>query len=526
MTLSGKNFIGKDSFASGSNHFMARDPSSMKNLEVVFTEATSKEVNMAVDKAESIYHVYKNISNSQRAHFLETIAKELLALEDILIVRCMQETALPETRLKGELMRTANQLKLFASVAEQGSWVDARIDTAIPDRQPIPKADIRQVQIPMGPVGIFGASNFPLAFSVAGGDTASALAAGCPVIFKAHPLHPGTSELAAKAILKATHATNMPDGVFSLVHGRSTQVGMTLTMHPSVTSIGFTGSFAGGKALFDAANKRPIPIPVFAEMGSSNPVFILPDALKERTESLASGMIASVNLGVGQFCTNPGVFILQKSKEALQLIDNMQKLVSASIASTMLSESIKNNYEKGVSKLSDHEAVELIANGMEGRSENQAQTKLFQTTGQQFINNLELASEVFGPSTVIVLTKDQEEVVQIAQNLEGHLTTTIHGTETDLLEHSELIEILERKAGRLIFNGFPTGVEVCHSMVHGGPYPATTATQSTSVGTGAIRRFSRPVCFQDFPQSSLPAALQDGNPLQIWRTYNGEIGKL
>ena len=331
--------------------------------------------------------------------------------------------------------------------------------------------------------------------------------------------------MVGQAILNAAEKTNMPDGVFSLIQGPSVEVGMALVNHPKITAIGFTGSFKGGKALFDAANQRDVPIPVFAEMGSSNPVFILPGALKERNESLATGMVSSLNLGVGQFCTNPGMMITDESPETTQLISKMKELVTGSGAATMLSEGIKSNYEKGTSRLSTHEAVELLASGQPGANNNYAETKIFQTKGQQLIDNPDLAEEVFGPSTLNVVSKDKEEMISVAKSLEGHLTATIHGTEADLEEYSDLIEVLERKVGRLIFNGYPTGVEVCHSMVHGGPYPATTAPQTTSVGTAAIKRFARPVCYQDFPQSTLLDAIKDGNPLGIWRTWNGETGR-
>jgi 2,5-dioxopentanoate dehydrogenase len=437
----------------------------------------------------------------------------------------MEETALPEARIKGERMRTVNQLKLFASVVREGSWVDARIDTAIPDRQPVPKPDIRQMQIPLGPVGIFGASNFPLAFSVAGGDTASAFAAGCPVIVKAHPLHPGTSELVGKAILLAATKTNMPEGVFSMVHGYSTEAGMAIVNHSGIKAIGFTGSFKGGKALFDAANRRDTPIPVFAEMGSVNPVFILPGALRERNETLAAGLINSVALGVGQFCTSPGLVVTQKSEDSKTFLRHLKTRSTEIPAGVMLSEQIKRNYVIGVNNLTQSKGVETVSSGSEHEPGNRAGTYIFSTDFKTFRENKMLSEEVFGPSTLNVATEDKSEMIRMAQALEGHLTATIQGTEADLEEYEDLIKVLEQKVGRLIFNGFPTGVEVCHSMVHGGPYPATTAVQSTSVGTAAIRRFSRPVCYQDFPQKVLPAQLKNENPLKIWRMVNGEMTK-
>jgi alpha-ketoglutaric semialdehyde dehydrogenase len=525
MELTGLNLIGNEESGKGSNTFFAKNPATQEYLNTAFHEATTSEVDQAVIKAKTAFNIYRVKSNEEKAVFLETIAKNILELGDILIKRCIEETALPEARLTGERMRTVNQLRLFASVIREGSWVDARIDTAIPDRQPVPRPDIRQMQIPLGPVGIFGASNFPFAFSVAGGDTVSALAAGCPVIVKAHPLHPGTSELVGKAILNAAGKTNMPDGVFSLVQGISNEVGMAIVNHPEIKAIGFTGSFKGGKAIFDAANCRENPIPVFAEMGSVNPVFVLPGALKERNEIIAKGLIGAVSLGVGQFCTNPGLVIMEESANSRQFLDNLKDHNSESPSGIMLSEQIKNNYSKGTQNLQNSERVSLISSSSGEEMGNRVKTKVFSTDFETFISNASLSEEVFGPATIHVSAGNKNEMLQLANKLAGHLTATIHGTEDDLKEYSELINILEQKVGRLIFNGFPTGVEVCHSMVHGGPYPATTAPQSTSVGTAAIKRFARPVCYQDFPQSVLPDQLKDDNPLKIWRMVNGEMTK-
>lgn len=525
MELTGKNLIGNEESGKGANTFFAKNPATQEDLSTAFQEATISEVAEAITKAKLAFQIYRAKSNEEMAVFLETIAENILELGDTLIKRCMLETALPEARLTGERMRTVSQLRLFASVVREGSWVDARIDTAIPGRLPVPKPDIRQMQIPLGPVGIFGASNFPFAFSVAGGDTVSALAAGCPVIVKGHPLHPGTSELVGKAILNAVRKTNMPDGIFSLVQGISNEVGMAIVNHREIKAIGFTGSFKGGKAIFDAANNREIPIPVFAEMGSVNPVFILPGALNERNEVIAKGLIGAVTQGVGQFCTNPGLVITQKSDDSNQFLQNLKVCNSENPAGIMLSEQIKYNYSKGTQNLLSSDRVILISSGSGEETGNLVKTKVFSTDFESFIKKGSLSGEVFGPVTLHVSTSDKIEMLQLADKLEGHLTATIHGTEEDLKEYSELIQILEQKVGRLIFNGFPTGVEVCHSMVHGGPYPATTAPQSTSVGTAAIKRFARPVCYQDFPQSVLPEQLTDKNPLKIWRMVNGEMTK-
>lgn len=521
--ITGHQLIGFSESAEGRKTFKATNPATLKELEIDFHEASAEEVNIAVKKAAAAFPAFKKLSNEARAQFLEDIADEILALGDDLIVRCMAETALPRPRLEGERGRTMNQLKLFASVVREGSWVDARIDKANPDGQPLPKPDIRQMQVPFGPVGVFGASNFPLAFSVAGGDTASALAAGCPVVVKGHPLHPGTSELVGRAINNAVKKSNLPEGVFSLVQGTSVEVGMALVQHPQITAIGFTGSYRGGKALFDAANQRPVPIPVYAEMGSTNPVFMLPGALKDRTEALAKGLAGSFTLGVGQFCTNPGMVVLPQNDSAETFKKILTEANTAAPSGTMLSSGIKQAFNHGLQHLADSKAVTVLNTSSGSEEGNQAQSLIFETNTQAILEDKSLQEEVFGPATLLVNSSGKEDLLAFARNLEGHLTATIHGTEEDLKEYAELVEILEQKVGRIIFNGFPTGVEVCHSMVHGGPFPSTTAPQTTSVGTAAIKRFVRPVCYQDFPQDALPEALKDSNPLGIWRLVDGEI---
>ncbi len=523
MKLSGLNLIGPQSSGKGKEKYSALDPLTRKELDTEFTEATLDEIDEALNLAVKAFDANRERSYGDRASLLEAIAEEILEAGDFLIERCMAETALPEARLTGERMRTVNQLKLFASVVREGFWLDARIDTAIADRQPAPRPDIRQMQVGMGPVGVFGASNFPLAFSVAGGDTASALAAGCPVVVKAHPLHPGTSEIVGEAIRRAIRRTGMPGGLFSMIHGKSNRVGMALVEHPDVRAIGFTGSFRGGKALFDAANQRDIPIPVFAEMGSVNPVFILPGAMKERAGNIAQGMVQSFTLGVGQFCTNPGLVIGQASQETDGFMDQLGRLSAEIPSGTMLSEAIREGFLTKAERLGKSKGVKLVAEGEDTENGNRAHARVFATSGQDFLRNPDIAEEVFGPSTLGIQSSSKKEMIEIARMMDGHLTATLHGTEEDLEEYRELIRVLETRVGRLIFNGYPTGVEVCHAMVHGGPFPATTAVQSTSVGTAAIRRFSRPVCYQDFPQSALPPALKNENPLGIWRLVNGEL---
>lgn len=522
MQLTGQQFIGNRQSNQGTSTFQAVNPSTGEKLESTFYEATAEEVDQAAKKAEEAFQIYRKKSGIEKAGFLEKIGDEIMNLGDELIQRCMAETGLPEGRLQGERGRTVNQLKLFASYLREGSWIDARIETALPDRQPLPKPDIRKMHIALGPVGIFGASNFPLAFSVAGGDTASALAAGCSIVVKAHPAHPGTSEMIGRAIIRAAEMEGMPEGVFSLVHGTSHEVGMAIAQHPLIKAVGFTGSFRGGKALFDAAAQREEPIPVYAEMGSINPVFVLPGALKERGSQIAQGLSGSVTLGVGQFCTNPGVVMTLASDEAEDFITQTGKHLSEVGSGTMLTSGIKKAYASGVEKFKGVSEVAEVAHGNGEESDFKGQAHLLRTTASNFLQHSELSEEVFGPSTLSVSAGSKEELLKIASNLHGHLTATLHGTEEDLEEYAELISILERKVGRLLINGFPTGVEVCHAMIHGGPYPATTDSRTTSVGTGAIYRFSRPISYQNFPSSLLPDELKDDNPLEIWRLVNGE----
>jgi NADP-dependent aldehyde dehydrogenase len=415
---------------------------------------------------------------------------------------------------------------MFAQLIREGSWVEARIDLAQPDRQPLPKPDIRRMLIPIGPVAVFGASNFPLAFSVAGGDTASALAAGCPVVVKAHPAHPGTSEMVARAIAVAAEKTGMPAGVFSMLHDRGHEVGTALVKHPLTKAVGFTGSLRGGRALFDAAASRPEPIPVYAEMGSTNPVFILPGALRERGEALAEGLKNSVTMGVGQFCTNPGLTIGLAGEDFSKFTAKLGALISEAPSGSMLYPGILTAYEQGVKQLGEIEGVQKVqSNHTTELSRTEARAAMFTTEAGNFLEHRELGEEVFGPSTVVVSCGSKEELEKVASNLEGHLTATIHGTEADLVEFSWLVSILENKVGRLLFNGFPTGVEVCPSMHHGGPYPATTDPRSTSVGTAAISRFARPVSYQNFPQLALPVELQNKNECSIWRLVDNQFTK-
>ena len=527
MNLHGLNFIGDQPGSGAGETFHAVSPLDHQRLEPAFHTATEKEVNAAMDLAGAAFSGYREITVAERAIFLERIAGEIMALGADLITRAQLETGLPEARLTGERARTVNQLKLFAQVIREGSWVDARIDTAIPDRQPAPKPDLRRMLIPMGPVIVFGASNFPLAYSVAGGDTVSALAAGNPVVVKAHERHPGTSELVATAIRRAVVACHLPAGVFSMLHGLGKTVGIALVRHPQARAVGFTGSRAAGRALFDAAAARPDPIPVFAEMSSLNPVFILPEALRERGAKIAEGLRNSVTLGVGQFCTKPGLVFGLSGEEFNQFEAALAPLLKTVAPATMLHAGICDAYHQGLARISKTDGVDLLGRSEAGpdTGKTQGESVLVRTDAKTFRRHPELAEEIFGPFSILISAPSIAELEAIAQNLEGQLTATIHGTPGDFQKAGRLLQILEGKAGRLIINGFPTGVEVCPAMNHGGPYPATTDARFTSVGTAALYRFARPVCYQDFPASLLPTALRNENPSDIYRLVNGRLTK-
>lgn len=526
MELHGKSIIAGKAVDGGGKKFRAFAPLRGESIEPQFEDASADHVNQAMGAAEAAFHEYRKLSAEQRASFIEKIADEIVALGDALIERAHVETALPKDRLTGERGRTVNQLRMFAELIREGSWVDARIDRAIPDRQPLPKPDIRRMLIPIGPVAVFGASNFPLAFSVAGGDTASALAAGCPVVVKAHPAHPGVSEMVARAIAKAVDVERMPAGVFSMLQGAGHEIGVGLVKHPLTKAVGFTGSLRGGRALFDAAASRPDPIPVYAEMGSVNPVFILPGALREHADLIAEGLKNSVTLGVGQFCTCPGLAVGMLDENFAQFAGRLNGLISGAQPGTMLYPGILESYEEGVKRLSEIEGLQTTQSQIEPDSaKTEARPSVFATNARTFLRHHELSEEVFGPSTVVVSCDSREEMERVARKLEGHLTATIHGTAEDLRDHAWLVSILENKVGRLIFNGYPTGVEVCSSMQHGGPYPATTDSRTTSVGTAAIYRFARPVCYQNFPQEALPAELRNANQRGIWRLVDNQLTK-
>jgi len=516
--LNGKNLIACEPADSADGRFSAG------GALADFEEAGVAQVERAVAAAESASHEYRRFSADARGAFLDSIADKLDGLTDLLDAAHI-ETALPRERLAAERARTTGQLRMFANQVREGSWVNARIDRARPDRKPLPKPDIRRMLIPIGPVAVFAASNFPLAFSVAGGDTASALAAGCPVVVKAHPAHPATSELAAGAIIDAIKATGMPFGIFSLIHSTRNEIARTLVQRSQIKAVAFTGSLRAGRALFDAAASRLDPIPVYAEMGSVNPVFLLPGALAERAEAIAEGLKNSVTLGVGQFCTNPGLTIGIGDEGFERFARQTRQLISDAPPGRMLYPALFRSYEAGVDRLSAIEGMCTIRSTASTGAESHARPSMFETDAEMLIRHRELGEEVFGPSTVVIRCGSREEMETIARRLDGQLTATIHGTPSDLAEYASLVSILEDKAGRLIVNGFPTGVEVCASMQHGGPYPATTDSRTTSVGTAAIHRFARPVAYQDFPQSLLPVELQDANPRKIWRMVDGQMSK-
>jgi alpha-ketoglutaric semialdehyde dehydrogenase len=526
MKLHGGNLIGNEVSREGSALLYASDPVTGETLlSPAFVEATPGEVDRAVRRAEGAFETYAALTPPRRASFLRVIADCILELGALFLERAHAETALPSARLEAERGRTVSQILMFADLVEEGSWVDARIDPARPDRKPTPRPDIRRMLVPLGPVAVFGASNFPLAFSVAGGDTISALAAGCPVIVKAHPAHPGTSELAGRAVQLAASQTGMPDGVFSMLHGAAHEVGRSLVTHPLVKAVGFTGSLAAGRALFDAAARRDEPIPVYAEMGSSNPVFVLPDALVRRGAEIARGLAASVTLGAGQFCTNPGLTVLERSETADRFLAIVGETLAASPTGTMATAGIKAAYDAELAAFATIDGVELAAHtsGAGANPQTDGAAALLVADAATYGRNPRLARELYGPATLAVRCASRDEVLDFARALGGHLTATIHATERDLVEYADLLAILRRKVGRLIVNGFPTGVEVSHAMHHGGPYPATTDPRATSVGSAAVQRFARPMCFQDFPDAALPEELREANPRRVWRLVDGEL---
>lgn len=524
-TLHGHHLIGLAARCDGSPEHRAVAAATHEPLEPPFADATAAEVDAALELAAQAHASDRERATGEhRAAFLDRIADEIEALGDRLIERAMIETGLPRGRLVGERGRTTGQLRAFAAIVREGSWVGARIDRAQPDRAPIPRPDLRRMLIPIGPVAVFGAGNFPLAFSVAGGDTASAFAAGCPVIAKAHPSHPGSSELVGEAIVSAVRACDLHPGTFALVHGRSHDVGQALVRHPLTRAVGFTGSLRGGRALFEAASRRPQPIPVFAEMGSINPVFVLPGALASRGPSLARAAAGSLTLGVGQFCTNPGVLVVQAGAPGDRFVADLAAALADVEPGVMLDPGILAGYCAGVSRRTELAGVERVDAGAASETDGppeRGRAALFTTDATRFVAEPRLHDELFGPAGLVVRWHDPGELSALARSLEGQLTATLLADPDDLVLAGELEPILRERVGRLVWNGFPTGVEVSPAMQHGGPWPASSDSRTTSVGSAAIERFARPVCFQDAPSQLLPAALRDENPRGILRLVDG-----
>ena len=499
------------------------DPAAGVALEPAYRYGDETNVEAACVAAAEAFPGYRATSSEQRARFLEAIAANLEAISTTLVGRAVAESGLPEGRIAGEVGRTTGQLRLFAAVLREGSWTGARIDPAQPDRTPLPRPDIRQRAVPLGPVAVFGASNFPLAFSVAGGDTASALAAGCPVVVKGHDAHPGTSELVGRAIAEAVSSCGLPPGTFSLLFGSGPGLGTALVADPRIKAVGFTGSRSGGTALVAVAAARPEPIPVYAEMSSINPVFLLGGALATRGAELGRAFVDSLTMGSGQFCTNPGLVIAVDGPGLDGFLTAARDALGQAAATPMLSPAIAENYAHGVETLGG--AAELVVRGLATDSPTACQAALFSTDAASFQKSDALQAEVFGSSSLVVRCADVDELNAVAAGLEGQLTATIHADESDYADAGRLLPTLETKVGRILFDGWPTGVEVCHAMVHGGPSPATSDSRTTSVGARAIERFLRPVCYQNVPKALLPSAIADGNPDGIWRRIDGQLGR-
>ena len=520
--ITGKNYIGSQLKASGTKTIKTFNPELNKENPWIFTAATQDEIEEAVSLANQAFSSYRKCSGLEKAAFLNAIADEILALGEDLLVQYCSESGFPKGRAEGERGRMIAQLRSFAIMLTEGSWVQATIDTAQPDRQPAPKEDLRKMLVPLGPIVVFGSSNFPFAFSTAGGDTASALASGCPVIVKSHSMHIGTGEMISSAIIKAAQKTNMPEGVFSNLIGDGKTLGATLVKHPLIKGVGFTGSIVGGRALFDLAAQRAEPIPVFAEMGSINPVVLLPKALKENSQKWATAYAGSITLGTGQFCTNPGLLLAIKGDDLNQFSEELATAIEKIQPSCMLHFSMQENFEKGTLKIQEQNGVSKVAQYKGEVQPNYGRQTILKVDGTEFLKNKLLSHEVFGPFSIIVECDDEGQLVQIINQLDGQLTGTIIGEGNELKQHSEVVAALQNRVGRIIFNGVPTGVEVCPAMLHGGPYPASSDARFTAVGIHAVYRWVRPFSYQNWPNDLLPAALQNENPLKILRTINNQ----
>jgi alpha-ketoglutaric semialdehyde dehydrogenase len=522
-SLTGASLLGSQAVQGSGAVIHGINPRTGEVLEPGYALVGQSEVERAAALADEAFHSYRQTTPAERAAFLDTIADNIAALDGVLTERVIAETGIIRGRVEGETARTVNQLRLFAGVLREGNWHEARIDPAQPDRTPLPRVDIRLRKVPVGPVVVFGSSNFPLAFSVAGGDTASALAAGSPVIVKAHSSHPGTSELVGRAIRAAVAEHGLHEGVFSLLFGSGTEVGIELVRDPRIKAVGFTGSRTAGLALVEAAANRPVPIPVYAEMSSINPVFVLPGALAADAARLGADWVGSVTTGIGQLCTSPGLVFVPEGAPAQEFINGAARAVASAEAAPMLSTHIAGAFADAVTAVTDHPGVSLIARGTDsGDIVACGLPQLYVTDADTFLADERLQTEMFGPASIVVTVLDTAQMITVLARLEGQLTVTIHtdGAEPGV---AELMEAAELKAGRVLFNGWPTGVEVGHAMVHGGPFPATSNGSTTSVGSLAIERFLRPVSYQNTPAELLPAELQDGNPLGIWRSFDGQV---
>ncbi|MDG1397487.1 MAG: aldehyde dehydrogenase (NADP(+)) [Polaribacter sp.] len=521
----GKNYIGCQKSSKGNKTYKTFNPVLNQENDTIFSEVSSEEIQEAVDLASKAFQEYKFVSGTKKADFLNAIADEILTLDDNLIKMYCSETGLPEGRAKGERGRTIGQLRSFATLVAEGSWVEATIDKAQPNREPMPRLDIRKMNIPLGPVVVFGASNFPLAYSTAGGDTAAALASGCPVIVKSHPMHSGTGELVASAIIKAAEKTGMPNGVFSNLNSSGIEVGQQLVANPKVKGVGFTGSIKGGRALLDLAAKREEPIPVFAEMGSINPVVILPEALANRNQEIAKIYANSITLGTGQFCTNPGLILGVKSDALITFVNHLSQEIMDINTSCMLHPNIKKAYNLNKEKVIAQNHVLVTANYESDVPDNHAKQAVVSVDGKSFLQNNNLHLEVFGPFSMVVQCENKVELEKVIASLEGQLTGTIISDNDEISDYSNIISALQNRVGRIIFNGVPTGVEVCESMVHGGPYPASTDSRFSAVGISSIKRWVRPFSYQSWPNHLLPNELKNENSLKIFRTIDGSRTK-
>jgi 2,5-dioxopentanoate dehydrogenase len=523
VTLTGHSLIAGQPTAGEGKTTFGFDPATNQALEPTYTLLTEEQLKAATAAASEAFASFSTLDPEAHATFLEAIADNIEAIGEELIVRAGQETGLPSARLQGERARTTGQLRLFAAVVRQGDFRGVRIDPALPERTPLPRADIRQRQIPLGPVAVFGASNFPLAFSTAGGDTASALAAGCPVVFKAHNAHPGTSELVGQAIAKAVKDNGLHPGVFSLVYGPGASIGQALVADPAIKAVGFTGSQSAGIALMRTAAARPEPIPVYAEMSSLNPVFVFDGALKGDVDALAQQYVTSVTGSSGQLCTSPGLLFAPEGEAGDKLAAAVGRAVSACAGQTMLTAGIADSWNAGTKALGSAGGVQVIGQGTPGPTENAPAPTIFGTGVTEFTSNHVLHEEIFGAASLVIRYASVEDLLQAANRIEGQLTASLQLTEEDYPTAARLLPVLEQKVGRIIVNGWPTGVEVGHAMVHGGPFPATSDSRTTSVGTLAINRFLRPVAYQNLPQELLPEALQDANPWHLNRRIDGEV---